>query len=819
MQLLEIEIQNVRGIRDLSLEPQGRNLVIWGPNGSGKSAVVDAIDFLLTGRISRLTGKGTGGITLGRHGPHIDHDPQEAVVRAVLSLPAVDEPVTVARCMQHPNELECDARLRPLVEPVMRVAKRGQHALTRREILKYITAEPSTRAQEIQTLLDVTEIEAIRRSFVRVKNRLRKRLEAAKASVNEAKGAVSSTAQTETFSEDAILAFVNRNREVLDGDVVSSLNFKLLKEELKPPTTASAKEGVNVTLFERNLGTIRDALARENQIRLAERDAQLRASLSTVREDPDLVQALERQELLELGLQLIDETGDCPLCSTSWHPGELRKKLEKEISSAKIAQEHQSRISRFSENIEDSVNVAMASVEEIKRAAESIGGLEDEAALFKSWISDLKELSVALSAPAQKYPLERFSTEHVQRLLAPEDIAPALEQAESSAKKVCPEVTPEQTAWDALTRLGENLKRLEKAVQSFESSKSSYLKAEVLLDSFESARDRVLGALYDDVRDRFVDLYRQLHGPDEEGFTARLEPEGPGLDLEVDFHDRGQFPPHALHSEGHQDSMGLCLYLALAEELTKGTVDLLVLDDVMMSVDSGHRRRLCQLLGTSFPDRQLLITTHDKTWANQLKYEGVASSKRTIEFFSWDIDTGPRVSCEAGMWDRIADDLEANDVPSAAARLRRGSEGFFAAVCDSLGADVTYKLSGRWELGDFLPAAMSRYGKLLRKAKVTAQSWGHQQAFEKLNELDSIRGQIFARSNVEQWAINTNVHYNSWADFTREDFQPVVEAFQDLYGLFLCNGCGGMLRVLTDGPDSVAVRCNCGKVNWNLREK
>ena len=48
-----ITIQNFRGIRDLTLGPQGGNLVIWGPNGSGKSGVIDALDFLFRGEISR----------------------------------------------------------------------------------------------------------------------------------------------------------------------------------------------------------------------------------------------------------------------------------------------------------------------------------------------------------------------------------------------------------------------------------------------------------------------------------------------------------------------------------------------------------------------------------------------------------------------------------------------------------------------------------------------------------------------------------------------------------------------------------------------
>ncbi len=118
------------------------------------------------------------------------------------------------------------------------------------------------------------------------------------------------------------------------------------------------------------------------------------------------------------------------------------------------------------------------------------------------------------------------------------------------------------------------------------------------MEEFEAARNEVLGRLYDQIKDRFVGLYRQLNGSHEDNFSASLRPEEAGLLLEVDFYGRGTHPPHALHSEGHQDSMGLCLYLALAERITHGVIDVVMLDDVVMSVDAEHRRQVCHLLAT-----------------------------------------------------------------------------------------------------------------------------------------------------------------------------------------------------------------------------
>ena len=140
-------------------------------------------------------------------------------------------------------------------------------------------------------------------------------------------------------------------------------------------------------------------------------------------------------------------------------------------------------------------------------------------------------------------------------------------------------------------------------------------------------------------------------------------------------------------------------------------------------------------------------------------------------------------------------------------------------VCDSLKAPVTYKLDGRWELGDFLQAAQGHYGKLLKKAKSAAQSWGDREFVSTLGEIDSTFGQICTRLNTEQWAVNANVHYNNWANFTLEDFRPVVEAFQDLYGHLTCRQCEGYFYVMTRGSALENVRCSCGQVSWNLQKK
>lgn len=820
MKIIELEIKDVRGIRDLLLKPEGNNLVVWGPNGSGKSAVVDALDFLLTGQISRLTGSGTRGITLNKHGKHIDSKPANVVVRAKVQLRGMSEPTEIKRCLEDHSYLEHDEQAWQYLEPVVNLAKQGIHVLTRREILKYITADASTRAKGIQELLDISEIEDIREAFVRVKNNIYRDSKEAQRAVETIKSAINGTIDETSFSEDIVLQAVNKSRSVLRGSTISVLSPAELKKDLAPPTAISSNKVVNTELIEKDIKEIISVVSPENQALIEAHDKKLRELVATIHSKPQLLKDISRLKFTKQGIELIDESGDCPLCDTPWPHGELQEYLSNRVSTSELAGEQEQRIKELTTKISNIVNKIVGSIQRVVQFMRSEGA-EDISLQLETWLSNLQILSGLLGNVIEKYPGTGFSSEQVMRMLAPENINELLKRVRSLINSKYPSATPEQSAWDTLTRLEEHLKSLETAERILRTEELSCKRAVTLLDTFENARDTILGDLYKEIEDQFVSLYRQLHGADEDKFVATIKPDGAGVDMMVDFYGRGAYPPQALHSEGHQDSMGLCLYLALAEKLTKGIMDLIVLDDVVMSVDSDHRRGLCRLLTNCFKDRQFLITTHDRTWTNQLRTEGVVNLRRTVELYNWHVDTGPQVNYEVDLWDRIEGDLQRNDVPGAAARLRRGSEDFFGGVCNAIHGQVTYKLDAHWELGDFLPAAVKQYRWLLKQAKRSASSWDNRENLEMLKDVDSTAEAIFARAEAEKWAVNANVHYNNWLNANEKDFRPVIEAFKDLYTLFMCNNeeCRSIFHLVTKEQIPVAVHCSCGKVNWNLVEK
>ena len=327
-----------------------------------------------------------------------------------------------------------------------------------------------------------------------------------------------------------------------------------------------------------------------------------------------------------------------------------------------------------------------------------------------------------------------------------------------------------------------------------------------------------LNTLYDAVQEDFSTFYRAINEDDESKFTAKLTPSEGKLEFDVNFYERGLFPPGAYHSEGHQDSMGVCLYLALMKRLFEDRFTLALLDDVVMSVDSGHRYQFCKLLKTHFPHTQFIITTHDRLWAEQLRSAGLVTAKTSLAFHSWTIDTGPLVESYLEIWDEIAAALGKGKVEAAAAALRHHLEYVSRFLADQLGATPQFRADGNYELGDLLPPVLARMKDLYGKASAAAQSWGKDAEKEAVAKRKASLSAAAGASSVEQWAVNKAVHYNEWANFGKKDFQPVVTTFKTLLDCFRCESCESWIHVTPRAmPESL--RCGCNAINFNLKPK
>lgn len=813
IKLESVHIEELRGIRKLDIDFQQSTFAISGPNGSGKSGVIDAIEFGLTGQIGRLTGRGTKGLSIAEHGPHVDKVkfPDAAFVTLKLQLTDIGKSVTITRKVKSPGK--------PVIEPatdevksiLTEIAEHPEVTLSRREILRFILVEPTKRSEEIQSILKLDDIGQTRSTLNSALNKLQNTQRAAEGAVITAREALQRHAQIATLRAEDLLEAVNRRRKVLELEAFEKLTSDTKLDSGIDAGTKTAASNKQSALSD--LSALSTAVAGLDGNAKQEAGAVLTA-LAKLESDPALFSTLQRLSFIEKGLELVD-SAECPLCDTTWVSAEqLREHLRGKVLKSKEAQQIQQSLLQNGAAVGRAAAQTTALLAAAQRACEGQG----EAALvpsFSAWKTDLDGFKTTLSS------VEGIAGAK-ERLTTGWPLVPATFAAELEAaiKKVTSK--PDQTALvEAQTFLTTAQLRLgdyRESMRKMEAAKLATAAARKAYDTYCTVLEDELNGLYDEVQKDFSTFYRAVNEDDEGTFTAKLTPSEGSLGLDVNFFDRGLFPPAAYHSEGHQDGMGVCLYLALMKRLFGDRFTFALLDDVVMSVDADHRYQFCKLLKGQFPNTQFVITTHDRLWAEQMKSAGLVSGKTSLSFHSWTVDTGPLVESNREIWDDIAAALDKGKVEVAAASLRRHLEYVSRHRADQLAASLPFRADNNYELGDLLPSVLKRLKDLYGKAADAAQSFGNAEARDAASQQKSVLSTCNGAKSAEEWAVNKAVHYNEWANFGKKDFQPVVSAFKELLDCFRCKSCESWLH-LSPRSNPETLRCSCNKMSFNLKPK
>lgn len=810
--------KDFRGLRRLTLNPNGKNFGICGFNGTGKSGVVDAIEFALTGNITRLTGQGTSGISIKSHAPHVDgrNQPEQSAVKLVVSIPSLDKRVTIERHVGDPTNPTVTPNDADILNVIAEVGRHPEFALSRREIIKYVITPPGLRSKEVQALLRLDTIERLRLALTKVANSCNRDLARYTADVSQTQLRLLRALGIDRLRKEDVLAAVNERRKLLQLDPLAdlqrdtSLAMELVTDPRSPVATPQISKKQTLVEIDR----IVDLVTRFEPTEVTDHRESALSALSKLRQNPTLLRNLKRYEFLTTGLTLVEDDA-CPLCDTSWDVTALRKLIAEKIAAgteaASLRRSVQEALAPFAKILVDfesltssllSVSKRLPTVVDVDAIAAWFAALGEERKRLSS-ISNLEDVIKTIS--------ERWPQGDERALKA---IASLKQNVEA-----LPELSSQEEAKLYLTIANERLEvyRLARRKQELWGKRAEV--AQQILQIYDETSNAALNKIYRNVEEDFSKFYRFINRDDEATFEGKLTPSLGKLGFDVDFYGRGLFPPGAYHSEGHQDSMGLCLYLALMRHTLGAQFTFAVLDDVLMSVDTGHRREVCALLKLEFGETQLIFTTHDPVWLQHMKTEQLITAKSSIHFHKWTVDARPTVWAGQEVWEDIAHALETENVSGAAGTLRRFLEYTATHLSDRLRATIEFHGDGQYDLGELLPAATQAWRKVLGRSKDSAQSWGKKEEMQQIAARQEEFSSAVERSRVEQWVINRSIHYNEWANLREQDFVPVVDTFKNLVKCFQCQSCGGFFYVSPQKGQQESVRCDCGLVNFNLKKR
>tara|TARA_R110002051_G_scaffold269600_1_gene329805 strand:- start:17370 stop:19871 length:2502 start_codon:yes stop_codon:yes gene_type:complete len=812
----KITIKEFRGIRDLELTLNGQNFAACGPNGTGKSGIVDAIEFALTGNISRLSGEGTGDLSVKQHGPHVDfrNKPEQSMVTLEVSIPSLQgKKATIHRVVKTAGTPAITPADPDVLAALETVQAHPEFVLSRRELIRYVISKPGDRAKEVQALLRLSDVEKLRVVLQKISNAYTKELPPLERAEKDATTQLNDALGTTQLTKTSILAAANPQRQVLGLAALDDLTpTTLLTDGLATAAGAATAQRVPKAQAIADITTLKAALEVLRSEELAAKTAALVSDVTELAVDPAVVTGVKRESLINTALELYDDES-CPVCDKPFEPEAFVTHLQ-----AKLA--HFDEITAKRKALEEQIKPI---TDAILAAGTAMNPVIDYGPLFKVPV-DLKLLSDARQALRGRYgQLQKFlpleDTLAVLKVVHELPELTAIFTELDTAVAAIPEPNSQDAARDFLTNAQARFDQYKVARKNLASGKARAERAAQIFKTFGGTTTKALEAIYQEVQEAFADCYRQINKEDEGAFTARLLPSIGKLGFDVDFYGRGQFPPGAYHSEGHQDGMGLCLYLALMSHLLGTGFTFAVLDDVLMSVDKGHRREVCALLKARFPDTQFIFTTHDEVWLRHMKSEGIIKGKNAAQFRTWTVETGPAEWTTNSVWDEIDAHLAKNDVSTAAGALRRYMEFFGSEASHRLRAPVEFRGDGEFMLGDTLPASTSALGNAFRVAKAAANSWGQTETVKAIARLEAPFTEAKVKTNIEQWQLNKAVHYNAWADLTKNDFAPVVAAFRAFVGHFSCPICEEMLVITPERGKKEGLRCTCGGISLNFNAK
>jgi hypothetical protein len=334
----------------------------------------------------------------------------------------------------------------------------------------------------------------------------------------------------------------------------------------------------------------------------------------------------------------------------------------------------------------------------------------------------------------------------------------------------------------------ESWNQFESAQLSRRAARAEAEQAETVYQRALEARREVVQELYDKLSKDIDGLYDHLHRGEGHG-NIRLEVRDVGqgsANLRGSFYDRKDEDPRGYYSDAHLDTLGISIFLALRRWHRKlyPEFNLLVLDDVLTSVDNVHAVRLSELLLREFSDYQVLLTTHDRIWFEHFRDIqtrcGVPANFVNKVIHKWTIDEGPDLREPQDERDRLKTlviDGSSSEIAAMAGRLL---EHTLQEMRYSLSLSIQAKRGERYEIGELWPP----FYKAVKKSYPSF----YDQAARWLDSLD-------VNWPIRNWV---GVHRNEWANRApRTSAVQFAEGVIGLFDLVFCPQCRRFIRPST----------------------
>jgi recombinational DNA repair ATPase RecF len=596
--LRKLSVSGFRGARfalPLDFSNKSKSLAIFGENAAGKSTITDALEWFLTDRVGHLWRE----------------DCKQEALRHVLIEDGADSTVTVEF---NGDSLTGEKRLSSALKTSTDLANDNTRAVVKglqddriilrhADIVGFLDQQKGAKRKAIADIIGYEEINKFRDAIQGTLNALKREsaYTSAKTSAETLAGDMVREVGQIVPDRQAFLTFAQ--------SIVAP--FELGTEVTDEASFAEAVKALN------SLGNSEQKIKKAQRLdQLAKACTALAAEISTFVRDAEAfvtsynVLAKERENVNQLRLSdflnkghAVIESEDyvddaCPFCLSAYELGALQGEIANRIDAMSA--------------IQGRLDAAKAQKDAVLQAILSIGM---QAKAIGETYTDLTGLDELIVATTTARKLLRAALQGITAAFdgltvyeAPEgfeyDIARLQHCCETGAAKAQEEASQlglteqEQkvtTALSSLRMLEGQVRDYERAQRVIDAYEAQILTLDAIFERFVTVQNAALQSVLDTISADVGKFYAKLH-PDESVDNVRLTMVGEeGVEFQYAFHGEEVQPPRKYLSESHLNSLGVVLFLANARIFNK-QAKFLVLDDIVTSFDTSHRRRLLRLL-------------------------------------------------------------------------------------------------------------------------------------------------------------------------------------------------------------------------------
>ena len=761
-----INIHAFRGIPDLELQLDGKNLLLRGENGTGKSSIVEAIEFFFTGKIFHL--EGTRGLSLQRHGPHVNFEANDVNVELIFNPGSVSLNRTFESSSLPPEQFK----------DYFQITQKGAFILRRSQILTFIMSNPADRFRAIGSIIGIEPLDAIELEMMRVRDNLKGEIDSKEDKIDGLTSDLSTIIGKDITKVEDVLPALNEMLQEADLPLIKSLEDvdKHAEEMLKTVKKAESIDRIGV--FNEVLETTKtELIALEVIGELNDFNNKVKHLLQE-----DIRLDLSVADLLESGRKVIEEEemDICPLCEHKIDRGRLLAKIDNRLETLRNLSEKASEIRTMYVPLKNKLNQIADKVDAIISKIESFPELADEKSKLIEKIAFLKEFVPHITSaknlkdviPVQVFDKQKNEINGVWTSISTKcsQVLDTIGLTEDE-KKVLDIVRLIEQTRSKTTELSKTLAELKIYQYRFDL-------AEKIFSTFSETKKTKIQEIYNSIQGNIQSFYSSLH-PNELHKNIELTValgRRASTELRMESFGREGEDPRALTSEGHLDSLGLCIFLGFVKKFNE-CCSLIVLDDVVSTVDAKHRENICKLLFEEFRDQQLIITTQDEVWYEQLRASqrvyGMEGDFKNKVITNWCVERGPTIRPYKIRWERIQEKINSGDKSGAGNEGRQYLEWVLEKICEVMQASGPIRSSGLYEVEELLIAAKKRVESLIKEDVFKSK------IFNAFQDLDSrkIMGNILSHNNILAGEVSI------------EEVNRFCNSVKNLHSVFLCPNC------------------------------